>query len=94
MFLNEPSSIEDSISLDEYNDYAGSSAKKPQAEDCNYVSIQPINISQDDSYQEYLNNADLAGDASMEEAKSVKNSVDRRKVIKSTANNKAKKSIS
>jgi len=94
MFLNEPSSIEDSISLDEYNDYASSSAMKPQADDCNYVSIQPVNISQDDSYQEYLNNADLAGDASMEEAKSIKNSVDRRKVIKSTANNKAKKSNS
>ncbi len=65
LFLNEESEseIEDDIYLDR-----GSSAKKPLVEECNYVSIQPlVNASIDDSsYQEYLNNADIGVDSSIE----------------------------
>ena len=96
MFLNESSQLED---ISESN----STTKSPEipskqesnqisqipAEDCNYISIGAINdqTQQDDSYQDYLNNADLDP---LEEAEQLK-SIEKKKIIKSTSN-KVKKS--
>eukprot|EP00347_Sterkiella_histriomuscorum_P005758 403355381 len=95
--IDEDTSIEYPVNI--INDNSRQESSQIQSnimEDCNYVSVNNggfnpnCNVSQDDSYQDYLNNADLDPN---EELKREKSS-DKRKVIKSSSNIKGRKSVS
>lgn len=101
MFLNEPSSDGEESVIDDQGNCEQSEEKVKVSEsirqsqineDCNYHSIGAINdksIQEEDSYQDYLNNADLDPSDDLAQNKSI----DKRKIIKTTSNNKVKKQL-
>ncbi|CDW77939.1 UNKNOWN [Stylonychia lemnae] len=95
LFLNEPSSTGDDTSVELSRDVSQnrleSYYQSNAIEECNYISVGGnANASQDDSYQDYLNNADL--DPLEDVKKEI--SEDKKRIIKSTSNFKTKKSAS